>query len=110
MRRKGLRPTWDHWSYSSCFGNTYGVSLDLRSGMTSVFKTSRSQVERYYIPVLARAKKSSDPVSARAREFMARVRSEPLAASANGAVLTFQGRPATSAQIEAHAFPTVALS
>ncbi|WGO94081.1 type III effector 1 [Pseudomonas viciae] len=110
MRRKGLQPTWDHWSYSSCFGNTYGVSLDLRSGVTSVFKTSQSQVERYYIPVLARAKKSSDPVSVRARGFMTRLRSEPLVANANGAVHTPQGRPATAAQIEAHAFPTVALS
>ncbi|MDP9785491.1 dermonecrotic toxin domain-containing protein [Pseudomonas fluorescens] len=110
MRRKGLQPTWDHWSYSSCFGNTYGVSLDLRSGVTSVFKTSQNQVERYYIPVLARAKKSSDPVSVRARGFMTRLRSEPLVANANGAVHTPQGRPATAAQIEAHAFATVALS
>lgn len=110
MRRQGLRPTWDHWSYSSCFGNTYGVSLDLRSGVTTVFKTSRSQVERYYIPVLARAKQGSDPVSVRARGFMARVRSEPLVANASGAVLTPKGRPATAAQIEAHEFPTVALS
>ncbi|BBP61693.1 type III effector 1 [Pseudomonas sp. St316] len=110
MRRQGLRPTWDHWSYSSCFGNTYGVSLDLRSGVTSVFKTSRNQVERYYIPVLARAKKSSDPVSLRARGFMTRLRSDPLVANATGAVSTVQGRPATAAQIEAHAFPTVVLS
>ena len=110
MRRQGLRPTWDHWSYSSCFGNTYGVSLDLRSGVTTVFKTSASQVERYYIPVLARAKQGSDPVSVRARGFMTRVRSEPLVANASGAVLTPQGRPATAKQIEAHAFPTVALS
>lgn len=110
LRRQGLRPTWDHWSYSSCFGNTYGVSLDLRSGVTSVFKTSRSQVERYYIPVLARAKNSSDPVSVRARGFMVRLRSEPLVADANGAVRTQQGRPATASQIEAHAFPTMALS
>ena len=109
MRRQGLKPTWDHWSYSSCLGNNYGVSLDLRSGMASVFKTSRSQVERYYIPVLARAKKSTDPVSARAREFMTRLRSEPLVASPNGAVQTLQGRPATASQIQAQAFPTVVL-
>ncbi|WP_053214705.1 dermonecrotic toxin domain-containing protein [Pseudomonas sp. Q12-87] len=110
MRRQGLRPTWDHWSYSSCFGNTFGVALDLRSGVTSVFKTSRSQVERYYIPVLARAKKSTDPVSVRARGFMTRLRSDPLVANAQGTVSTLQGRPATAAQIEAHAFPTVTLS
>ncbi|WP_260958791.1 dermonecrotic toxin domain-containing protein [Pseudomonas citri] len=110
MRRQGLQPTWDHWSYSSCFGNTYGVSLDLSSGVTSVFKTSRSQVERYYIPVLARAKKSGDPVSVRARGFMTRLRSDPLVANASGAVSTLQGRPATASQIEAQAFSTVALS
>ncbi|WP_413793872.1 MULTISPECIES: dermonecrotic toxin domain-containing protein [unclassified Pseudomonas] len=110
MRRQGLQPTWDHWSYSSCFGNTYGLSLDLGSGLASVFKTSRSQVERYYIPVLARAKKSTDPVSVRARGFMARVRSDPLIADVNGVVSTSQGRPATVAQIEAQAFPVVTLS
>jgi hypothetical protein len=110
MRRQGLQPTWDHWSYSSCFGNTYGVALDLRNGVTSVFKTSRGQVERYYIPVLARAKKSADPVSVRARGFMRRLRNEPLVANPSGAISTAQGRPVTSAQIEAQAFSTVLLS
>jgi len=110
MRRQGLKPTWDHWSYSSCFGNTYGVTLDLRSGVTSVFKTSRNQVERYYIPVLARAKNSHDPVSVRARGFMSRVRSEVLVQNATGEVLTQQGRRAAAGQIEAQALPTVALS
>jgi hypothetical protein len=109
MRRQGLLPTWDHWSYSSCLGNTYGVSLDLRSGVTSVFKTSRGQVERYYIPVLARAKQSHDAVSARARGFMTRLRSEVLVENANGVVLTQQGRRAATSQIDAQAFATVAL-
>lgn len=110
MRQHGLQPTWDHWSYSSCLGNTYGVSLDLRNGVTSVFKTSRGQVERYYIPVLARAKQGSDPVSVRARGFMTRLRSEPLVANANGAVRTHQGRPATAAQLALQEFSTVMLS
>ncbi|MBT2339275.1 MULTISPECIES: dermonecrotic toxin domain-containing protein [Pseudomonas] len=110
MRRQGLQPTWDHWSYSSCFGNTYGVALDLSNGVTSVFKTSRSLVERYYIPVLARAKKSADPVSLRARGFMTRLRSDPLIATPSGAVTTGQGRSATAREIEAQAFPTVVLS
>ncbi|UZE06917.1 dermonecrotic toxin domain-containing protein [Pseudomonas corrugata] len=110
MRRQGLQPTWDYWSYSSCFGSTYGVALDLRSGVTSVFKTGRGQVERYYIPVLARAKKSADPVSVRARGFMRRVRNEPLVANSSGAISTGQGRPVTSAQIETQAFSTVLLS
>jgi hypothetical protein len=110
MRRKGLQPIWDHWSYSSCFGNTYGVALDLRSGVTSVFKTSRNQVERYYIPVLARAKKSADPVSVRARGFMTRLSSEMLVQNASGVVLTAQGRPAAASRVESHALSTVALS
>ncbi len=109
MRRQGLQPTWDHWSYSSCFGNNYGVALDLRSGITSVFKTSQSQVERYYVPVLARAKRGSDPVSVRARGFMTRLRSEPLVANANGAVRTHQGRSATAAQLALQEFSTVML-
>ena len=110
MRRQGLQPTWDHWSYSSCFGNTYGVALDLRSGITSVFKTSQNQVERFYIPVLARAKHGTDSVSMRARGFMTRMRSEPLVANANGAVRTQQGRPASAAQLALHEFSMVVLS
>ncbi|NUT80572.1 dermonecrotic toxin domain-containing protein [Pseudomonas brassicacearum] len=110
MRQHGLQPTWNHWSYSSCFGNTYGVSLDLRSGVTSVFKTARGQVESYYKPVLARAKLASDPVSVRARRFMTRLRSEPLVANANGAVRTQQGRRATAAHLALQEFTTVTLS
>jgi hypothetical protein len=110
MRRQGLQPTWDHWSYSSCFGNTYGVALDLRTGVTSVFKTSQDLVERYYTPVLARARLGTDPVSVRARKFMKRVRSEPLMATANGAVRTLQGRPATAAQLALNEFSMVVLS
>lgn len=109
MRKHGLRPTWDHWSYSSCLGNTYGASLDLRTGVTSVFKTSGSQVERFYIPVLARAKNSTDPVSMRARGFMARMRSDILVENASGVVLTRRGRPATASTVESHAFSTVVL-
>lgn len=109
MRRQGLQPTWDYWSYSSCLGNTYGVSLDLRSGVTSVFKTSQSQVVSYYNPVLARARGGTDSVSARARGFMARFKREPLVANANGVVRNQQGSLAAASQIELHAFPTVAL-
>ncbi|MCW1243810.1 type III effector 1 [Pseudomonas sp. SAICEU22] len=110
MRRQGLQPTWDYWSYSSCFGNTYGVSLDLRSGLTTVFKTSQSQVERFYVPVLARAKKGADPVSVRASKFMTRVRSEPLVVNVNGAIRTREGRPANAAQLALNEFSIVVLS
>lgn len=107
MRRQGLRPTWDYWSYSSCLGNTYGVSLDLRSGVTSVFKTSPAQVERYYAPALTIARTGRDPVSVRARAFMARVRSEPLIADARGTVRTRQGRLASEEQLALQAFSMV---
>ena len=110
MRRQGLQPTWDHWSYSSCFGNTYGVALDLRTGVTSVFKTSQSQPERYYRPLLARARHGTDPVSLRARGFMARFSAEPLKADASGAVRTTQGRSATPAQLALNEFSMVVLS
>ncbi|WVV48360.1 hypothetical protein THH46_03660 [Pseudomonas sp. NA13] len=86
------------------------MSLDLRSGVTSVFKTARGQVESYYKPVLARAKLASDPVSVRARRFMTRLRSEPLVANANGAVRTQQGRRATAAHLALQEFTTVTLS
>ncbi|WP_417695844.1 dermonecrotic toxin domain-containing protein [Pseudomonas sp.] len=109
MRKHGLRPTWDHWSYSSCLGNTYGVSLDLRTGVTSVFKTSGRQVERFYIPVLVRAKSRTDPVSMRARRFMARTGSDIVVENANGVVLTQQGRRANAATVESHAYSMVEL-
>ncbi|MDO7898413.1 DUF6543 domain-containing protein [Pseudomonas citrulli] len=107
MRREGLQPTWDHWSYSSCLGNTYGVALDLRSGVTSVFKTSGAQVQEYYIPLLARAPRGTDRVAERARRFMARMQDEIVVENARGVVLTQQGQPAPDAWLERYAFSMV---
>jgi hypothetical protein len=108
MRAHGLHPSWDYWSYSSCFGNTYGVSLDLRSGITSVFKTSQHQVQSYYADVLARASSSSaDRFLRRAQRFKNRYRSEPLMADAEGVVRTLGGRKATAAQLQLNEFATV---
>lgn len=110
LRQQGLRPTWDYWSYSSCLGNNYAVSLNLQNGVSTVFKTSASQVERLYAPVLQRARYASDAVSKRATSFMQRVRSRPLYENASGNVVDQAGRRATAAMIEEQAFSTVLMN
>lgn len=111
MRRHGLQPSWDYWSYSSCFGNTYGVALDLRNGATSVFKTSQEQVESFYGPVLRTATGgANDSVAMRARNFMARFRRDPLVENANRVVRNPRGGQATQAQIEQQAISIVVLA
>lgn len=110
LRQQGLRPTWDYWSYSSCLGNNYAVSLNLQNGVSTVFKTSASQVERLYTPVLQRASYAADPVSTRAARFMQRVRSRPLYEDASGSVIDQAGRRATAAMVEEQAFSTVVMN
>ncbi|WP_332765050.1 type III effector 1 [Pseudomonas koreensis] len=110
LRQQGLRPTWDYWSYSSCLGNNYAVSLNLQNGVSTVFKTSASQVERLYTPVLQRARYANDAVSTRATSFMQRVRSRPLYEDGSGSVVDQAGRRATAAMIEEQAFSTVLMN
>lgn len=110
LRQQGLRPTWDYWSYSSCLGNNYAVSLNLNSGVSTVFKTSASQVERLYTPVLQRAGYATDPVSKRAKVFMDRFRQKPLQQDASGAVVDQAGRLATPELIQGQALSLVALN
>ncbi|UVL62232.1 type III effector 1 [Pseudomonas sp. B21-032] len=111
MRRHGLQPSWDYWSYSSCFGNTYGVALDLRNGATSVFRTSQDQVVGFYGPVLGTAKGGAkDSVAMRARNFIARFRRDPLVENANSVVRNHQGRQATQEEIKQQAISIVALT
>ncbi|MFJ4590844.1 type III effector 1 [Pseudomonas moraviensis] len=110
LRQEGLRPTWDYWSYSSCLGNNYAVSLNLDSGVSTVFKTSASQVERLYSPVLQRASHASDPVSRRAQVFMERFRRKPLHEDASGAVVDQNGRRATPEMIQEQAFTLVSMN
>src|SRR5690606_21322671 len=69
LRRNGLQPSWEHWSYSSCFGNTYGLTLDLGTGTTSAYKTSQALVARLYDPVLASARFNAPGVAGRAHAF-----------------------------------------
>lgn len=110
LRQQGLRPSWDYWSYSSCLGNNYAVSLNLNSGVSTVFKTSSNQVERLYTPVLQRAGYATDPVAKRAKLFMQRFRQKPLQQDASGAVVDQGGRLATAELIQGQAFSLVSLS
>ncbi len=110
LRQQGLRPSWDYWSYSSCLGNNYAVSLNLNNGVSTVFKTSSSQVERLYTPVLQRAGYATDPVAKRAKLFMQRFRQKPLQQDASGAVVDQSGRLATAELIQGQAFSLVSLS
>jgi hypothetical protein len=112
MRQQGLRPTWDYWSYSSCLGNTYGVALDLRSGVTTVFKTAGDQVERYYSPAhrLAGNPGNVDSFSVRIRRFEARFKRRPLSENKNGVVVDNKANPARAEEIDLHQFSIEALS
>lgn len=110
MRQQGLQPAWDYWSYSSCLGNNYAVSLNLSSGVTTVFKTSIRQVDRYYTPILRRAGQGTGPVSGRADMFMRRFRQKPLHENASGVVVDSSNRPASPERVEGQAFAMVLLS
>ncbi|MFD3204803.1 hypothetical protein [Pseudomonas sp. LS_2] len=49
LSRNGLVPTWRHWSYSSFLGaNTYGMTLDLQTGITRAYLTPAGFAERLY--------------------------------------------------------------
>ncbi|CAI8933219.1 Type III effector 1 [Pseudomonas sp. IT-347P] len=110
LRQQGLRPTWDYWSYSSCLGNNYAVSLNLKNGVSTVFKTSARQVERLYTPLLQRARYAKDPVSRRAASVLQRVRSKPLYENAAGNVVDQTGHQASAAMVEEQAFSTVLMN
>ncbi|MGE8406460.1 MAG: hypothetical protein ACN6QH_05420 [Pseudomonas sp.] len=101
---KGVTPVWDHWSYSSCFGNNYGVALDLASGATTVFTTTRSAVAEVVDPLLREATAGGTSLIAqRGRRFIARFRQEPLVQRADGTVRTPSGEVASAAKINEQA-------
>lgn len=57
LRQHGLVPTWRHWSYSSWLrANTYGMTLDLRTGITRAYLTPTDLAERLYTDLHARLK------------------------------------------------------
>lgn len=104
LARQGITASWDHWSWSSCLGNTYGVSLDLVDGATTVFTTTRSAVRQVVDPVLREASTGAVSVMGeRGRRFMARFRQEPLVQRADGSVRTAGGELASPALIDGQA-------
>ncbi|WP_460417086.1 dermonecrotic toxin domain-containing protein [Pseudomonas sp. microsymbiont 2] len=109
LRRAGLRPSWDHWSYSSCFGRTYGVRLDLNGGAVKVFQTSQDFVAGIYDPVLAAARFNARGLPGRAHRFMRRFQAEPLREGGNGAVVDALGRPADAAATNQQAISVIDL-
>lgn len=111
LARRGIQADWDHWSYSSCMGNIYGVHLDLAEGTTSVFTTTRSSVQKLIDPILLDATRGgSSPLAQRARRFMARFRGDALVQNRSGEITTLAGRPATSQQIEAQTLQLTTLA
>ncbi|WP_134175750.1 dermonecrotic toxin domain-containing protein [Pseudomonas helmanticensis] len=110
MKQQGLRPDWDYWSYSSCLGNNYGVTLNLSNGVTTVYKISRAQFERMYLPIWKRARDGTDNVSRRFNVFRERFRAKPLKESAAGTVVDDQNLVATPRMVEEQAFAMVLLS
>lgn len=110
LARRGIQARWDHWSFSSCMGNIYGMRLDLADGSTSVFTTSRSSVQQLIDPILLEASRGgSSEVSRRALRFMQRFRHDPLVQGRGGEISTLDGRPASAQQIEAQAFKLTTL-
>lgn len=110
LREQGLRPSWDYWSYSSCLGNNYAVALDLRTGVSTVFKTSMRQVDQLYGPVLSQAGSTSGGLAARAHAFKTRFKRKPLHEDGSGVVVDPAGRRATPEMIQEQAFPITSLS
>lgn len=111
LRQNGLRPTWEHWSWSSCFGNTYGMTLDLRTGLTRVYTLHGDLVERVLDPLLRSAQQGAPgPLALRARQFMGRVRSEPLVQGSDGVVRNRAGAAVGSADYQEHAISLVEVS
>lgn len=109
LRRNGLRPSWDHWSYSSCLGNTFGVSLDLRTGVTRVFTTSSEQIAAVYDPLLKAASFNAPGMPGRTHRVLRRVRAEPLVQRADGVVDSI-GRPASPQALAEQAISIIAVS
>lgn len=111
LRQNGIRPSWQHWSYSSCLGNTYGLTLDLRSGLTRVYSMQGQLVESVLDPLLRAAQHGAPGALAeRARRFMARVRSEPLYQGSDGLVRNGAGQVQSASAYRQHGLTLVELS
>lgn len=78
LMRRGLVPAWDHWSYSACFGNTYGIKLDLATGVTQVYKLAKSHTANFYTPVFnAAVAREAGGMNLRVNRFFTRFRAAP---------------------------------
>ncbi|WP_110971367.1 DUF6543 domain-containing protein [Pseudomonas huaxiensis] len=111
LARKGIPAKWDHWSYSSCMGNIYGVRLDLAEGATTVFTTTRNAVQEVVDPILREASQGgSGGMARRGQRFMARFRQEPLVQRSDGSVHNLRGEPATSAEVDAQALLLITMA
>jgi len=105
MRREGLQPTWDYWSYSSCLGGNYGVSLNLNNGVSTVFKNSMSQIRQFYNPILRRARDNSGPRWTRAMRVDERTQGKALRENAKGQVVVNEsGALADAERVREQAF------
>ncbi|WP_049870452.1 hypothetical protein [Pseudomonas cremoricolorata] len=111
LRQNGVRPSWQHWSYSSCLGNTYGLTLDLRTGLTRVYSMDGQLVEQVLDPLMRAAQRGAPGALAeRARRFMARVRSEPLYQGSDGLVRNAAGQVQSASAYRHHGLTLVDLS
>lgn len=105
MREQGLSPTWDYWSYSSCLGNIYGVSLDLKTGVTSVFKTTFLQVADFYAPIhRLEPNYNAGSLYIRNSRFENRVRSGPPIEGADGVVRNIWGNAYAAYEVGDYSF------
>ena len=104
LAQKGISAAWDHWSWSSCFSNTYGVSLDLAEGVTTVFTTGGSAVQDVVNPILREARAgATSAIAQRGRRFMERFGLEPLVQRPDGTVRTPRGEVASAVRIDQQA-------
>lgn len=102
LRRKGVQPSWEHWSYSSCFGNTYGMTLDLGSGITRVYHVPSALVSDVLDPILRQARVGQAGIAGRAYRFKRRFRLEPLYEGKDGVVRNQSGRAASGFELSQH--------
>ncbi|MFK3773642.1 dermonecrotic toxin domain-containing protein [Pseudomonas sp. NPDC089406] len=86
LRRQGIQASWQHWSFSSCFGGSYGMTLNLGSGVTRVYRTPARLVEQVLDPIMRQANFRVPGVPARAFRFKSRFRVGPLYERSGGVV------------------------
>ncbi|MGS0744161.1 hypothetical protein ACVBEF_20465 [Glaciimonas sp. GG7] len=90
LAQHDIHPSWDHWSFSSCTGRSYGVVLDLATGETNIFEHSIDVIDNFQTPLLREAidlRNKNQPLSpeqTRADVFMKRVKAPGIAEKYDG--------------------------